>query len=108
MTFREMEERIGDLEMSLIRMTTEREGAQASADAVHLVASTLTAENARLRAAIAPTPENAEALAEALYRKWYADDWTECKTSDPATAGMCRQGALVFLAAIAARAGIKP
>lgn len=64
-------------------------------------------ENARLRAAIAPTAENVEALAEALYRKRYANDWTECKTSDPSTAEMCRQDAIVFLAAIAARAGVK-
>lgn len=71
------------------------------------IAARTSAENARLRAAIAPTPENVEALAEALYRQRYASDWIECKTSDPSTAEMCQQDAIVFLTDIAARAGVK-
>lgn len=77
------------------------------------------AENARLRAAIAPTAENVEALAQAIFE----DDWRWARGGavpddnppppwqDVIAEGSAegwRQAARSFLTAIAARAGVKP
>ena len=70
------------------------------------------AKVAALLAAIEPTTENVEHVAQALYAQWsgepYASSWQDVIDDYPDAAGDWREHARAVLAAIAEKAGVLP